>query len=228
MIGARLHELDAADRHQERARAHHDRKRGRRRHPQQVDQDHARRVEADPEHHQRAEGEVSGQPDAELRAGEAERIAAGGKQLQRGHQHQRGGAEQREPHPDLDLASGPVHDDAGAEPGAGHRRDNHQHQRRRLHRHELRVDEGLRDHRQGVADVQRARYQLHRHQPPQLVDGGRGRERPDAERIEEIRDEADDQLQRRRHDEPATNQRDGVEDEHSGEADEQNCFSVHG
>ena len=109
-----------------------------------------------------------------------------------------------------------------------HRRDDHQHQRRRLHRHELCVDEGLRHHRQGVADVQRARYQLHRHQAPQLIDGGRRRERSDAERIEEIGDEADHQLQRCRHDEPAANQRDGVEDEHSGEADEQDCFSVHG
>ena len=67
-----------ADRHEERARAHHDRERGRRVHAEHVDHDHARRVETDAERHQRAEHEVAGEADGELGAGELEQRAAGG------------------------------------------------------------------------------------------------------------------------------------------------------
>src|SRR5262245_18039180 len=42
-----------------------------------------------------------------------------------------------------------------------------------------------------MPDVQRRRDEAVRHQPPELDPGGRRRERADAERVEEIRDEAE-------------------------------------
>ena len=53
------------------------------RHAEQADQDHARRVEADAERHQRAEHEVADDADDEHRASEAERVAAAGQHVQR-------------------------------------------------------------------------------------------------------------------------------------------------
>ena len=106
-VGALADEPQAADRHQERARAHHDRERRRRVHPEQADQDHARRVEADAERHQRAEQEVAGDGDrrAARRARRAHRRRAAGcgsrSRLHLSDQHQRGGDQQRRAHADL-------------------------------------------------------------------------------------------------------------------------------
>ena len=68
VIAVLADELQAADGHQERARAHHDRECRRRVHAEQADQDHARRVEPDAERHQRAEHEVAGKRQRQLGA----------------------------------------------------------------------------------------------------------------------------------------------------------------
>ena len=92
----------------------------------------------------------------------------------------------------------PARDDAGAEPRAGDGGGDHQDQRRHVDLDRDGVDERLRDRRQRVTDVQRAGNQAIRHHLEKLEDGGRRRERADAERVEEIRDEADAEVRRRR------------------------------
>ena len=57
-------------------------------HPEQADQDHARRVQADAERHQRAEAEVAGDGDGELHAADADLVAPGREQAQLPHQHE--------------------------------------------------------------------------------------------------------------------------------------------
>ena len=58
-------------------------------------------------------------------------------------------------------------------------------------------DEGLRDRRQGVSDVERARDELVSDQAAQLEDRGRRCERADAQSVEEVGDGADRKHQRR-------------------------------
>ena len=69
-------------------------------------------------------------------------------------------------------------------------------ERRHLDLDDRDEDEGLRDRRHRVADVERARDQLVGHEPLELEDRRRRREGADAERVEEVRHEADQREQR--------------------------------
>ena len=89
-------------------------------------------------------------------------------------------------------------DDARAEPGTGAGGGNEKEQGAKLDADRGDEDDRLHDRRQHVADVERPGNLLIGDQAPELVRGRRLRERSDAERIEEVGDETDGQVQRRR------------------------------
>src|SRR3954462_3175375 len=132
-VAALSDESQAPDWHQEGAGAHHDRKRGGGIHAEQADQDHARRVEPDPERHQGAEQEVYRDADEQLDPAHAKRVAAAGEEVQLGHQHQRRSAEERSAHADLHPAPGPVRHDTGTEPRTKDRGEDEREQRQHVH-----------------------------------------------------------------------------------------------
>ena len=72
-------EARAGDRHEEGAGPHHDRERRRRVHAEEADEDHARRVEADAERHQRAEEEVDADRHQEPRPVRPSRLPPAGR-----------------------------------------------------------------------------------------------------------------------------------------------------
>jgi hypothetical protein len=100
--------------------------------------------------------------------------------------------EQRDAHPDLDRAARHAGDDTGAEPRPDHGGGDHQGQRYRVDLDDGDADESLRDRGQRVADVEGAWNQLVPDQLPQAEVRRRGGETPDAQGVEEVGDEADD------------------------------------
>ena len=169
----------------------------RRVHAEQADQDHARRVEPDAERHQRAEHEVAGDADAEQRAVQAERVAAGREQAEQpSASDQRGGRQQRHAHADLDVAPRPA-------PRRCRRRATRRPPTPRSARPASSLDlddrdedERLRDRRQRVADVERAGDHWSGTSLQRAEHRRRRRERADAERVEEVGDEADRERER--------------------------------
>lgn len=193
VVGLAADELDARDGHQEGARAHHDGEGGAGIHAEDADEHHARRVEADAERHEGAEDEVACDADPELRAGERQRLASG-REIEQLRHDDHGGAEQRRAHPDLHAAPREAGHDARAEPRAGAGRGNHQEQRAELDLDDGDEHERLDDGADRVAHVERAGNLLVRHELPRAVGRGRGCERADAERIEEVREEPDAEM----------------------------------
>ncbi len=189
-------ELHAAHRHQERTGAHHDRVRRRGVHAEQADEDHARRIEADAERHQRSKHEVDRQGDREFPTCQSERCASARHEAEQLQQHDAGRDEERRAHRELNRASRHAGDDAGAQPRAGRRRSEHQREGRELHLHELRVDNRLHHRGHDVADVEGAGNLLVGHELPPPEHRGRRRIRADAESVEEVRNRANTQVQR--------------------------------
>ena len=112
------------------------------------------------------------------------------------HQHRR--CRQRATHGELNRASRERGDDAGADPAARHAAGNQDRHLRGIYLDHRDEDERLRDHRQRMPDEQRARNEFIRH-PTHQPERRRGRgEGADAERVEEVGDEADQRVQRGR------------------------------
>ena len=111
--------------------------------------------------------------------------------LQIAHDEERRRRQQGDAHPDLDVAAGQASHAAGTEPGTEHGRGDEQEKRRRFDRDDADEDRGLDDGRERVPDVQRSRYALVGNEAQELEERGRRRERPYAQRVEEVRDETD-------------------------------------
>ena len=137
IIGIEADEADARGRHQERARTHHDRKRRARIHAEQADHDQARRIQTNADRHQCTETEVDHDREYEQSAGQPERRAAGGHELEVRHQEQHGGDGKRAAHADLHVAARPARDEAGTEPRTDDRGDDE-----RDHRERIDADDG--------------------------------------------------------------------------------------
>ena len=169
-------------------------------HAQQRHEDHARRVQADPQRHERAQHEVPGEPDGEAWPLETERVAAARDGLREARHDDHRRDEEERPHAELDAAARPAGDDAGADPRSRDRGRDHERERLHLDLHDEDEHDGLGEGRHGVADVERAGDVLVVDDLAELEERGRERERADAERVEEVGDEADHELQRRRPD----------------------------
>ena len=129
---------------------------------------------------------------------QAERVAAGREELEVGHREEgRRGRAARCPCR-AGRAGAATRPRARAEPRPGDRGGDHGGERRHLDLDDRDEDEGLHDRRNRVADVQRAGICSSRHESLEFEDGGRRRERADAERVEEVRHEADRESQRAR------------------------------
>lgn len=62
----------------------------------------------------------------------------------------------------------------------------HQNKRDQIHRDGSQEERGFQECRDGVTHIQRPWDLLVLHEPPKPQDGGRGRERADSERVEEV------------------------------------------
>ncbi len=101
--------------------------------------------------------------DPEPRARERDRLATARHESEDREQEEQGGDEQRHAHAELHRASRQARDHLCAHEGTRDRRRDHADQRHRIHDDGGNEDQRLRDGRQRVADVQRARDLLVRH-----------------------------------------------------------------
>ena len=124
-------------------------------HAEQRDQDHAGRVEPDPDRHQRAEDEVAGDADRELRSRRADRVAAPGMTWVRRATMTAAATNSSTPMPSWMRRCGQRATKPGAQPRARHGGRDHQHQRRHVDLDDRDEDERLGERRHRVADVQR-------------------------------------------------------------------------
>ncbi len=198
MEAARADEPDAGGRRGERARSHHDRKRGERVHPEQAEQHQARGVIADAKIQQHPEQKIEREREGEGARRQRERGAARRQPAGQADQHERGGDRQRGSHSQLHRAPLERRDNAGADPGARHAHRNQHRQLPGIHADDADEEQRLRHDRQRMADHHRSRNQLVRHETEESKHGRRRRKRPDTERVEEIGAEPDEQLGNRR------------------------------
>ena len=166
--------------------------------PSRLNTHEARRVVADPQRQKCAERKVDRQREREGRRRQGARRTAGRSQTEQaeGHEHDR--HDQRRADAELNRAPRKPGHDSGSQPPARHAHGNERRQLQRIHLDHADEQHGLRQDRQRVADDDGARNQLIGHEAEQAKCRGRRRERTDAERVEEVGDEPDDEIERRR------------------------------
>ena len=80
-------ELEAADGHEESARAHHDGKGGSRIHTEEADENHTGRIQANAELHEGTKDGIGGDGEPEFTASESESVTSGRSKAKLGSEH---------------------------------------------------------------------------------------------------------------------------------------------
>jgi hypothetical protein len=157
-------------------------------HPENAEQNQARRVVANPEGQQPPKDEIHSERDGERTRREFERHTACREAAEDAERHEHGSDEQRATHPEPHCAPRKRSDDAGAQPLTCHANANQRRHLPGIDGDDADEEQRLRHDGQRVADVECARDQFVGDETEEPIGCRRGRERADPERVEEVRD----------------------------------------